>query len=367
VIEQITGSRMKIFVIFFFLFFSNQLGEFVVAQDVENQDNDTEIWIPTPGTTWQLQFTGSIDESYDVQMYDIDMFDTSIATIDSLHSQGRTVICYISAGSWEDWRPDADQFPESVKGNSNGWPGEKWLDIRDIATLGPIMEARMDLCVQKGFDGIDPDNVDAYSNNSGFPLTYQDQLNYNKWLAEKAHDRGLSIGLKNDLAQIRDLVDDFDWTLNEQCFVYKECDMLLPFIINGKAVFQVEYKEDGKTIEEFCPESLHNNFSGILKNLNLDAWQKSCVKVSQEIPSWVKLNAGSWSKGQIDESKFILGIKFMINERLLTSQHTQPNLESKIIPHWFRYNAGWFADGLISDSEYVSGIQYLISKGILVI
>ena len=143
--------------------------------------------------------------------------------------------------------------------------------------------------------------------------------------------------------------------------------MLLPFVINGKAVFQVEYKEDGKTIEEFCPESLQNNFSGILKNLNLDAWQKSCVKVSQEIPSWVKLNAGSWSKGQIDESKFILGIKFMINERLLTSQHTQPNLESENIPHWFRYNAGWFADGLISDSEYVSGIQYLISKGILVI
>jgi len=365
--EQKLSLSLNVFLIFFLLFLSYHFGEFVAAQDMPNPDNDPEIWMPTPGTTWQWQLTGTIDESYDVEMYDVDLFDVSASTVDSLHSQGKKVVCYFSAGSWEDWRPDAAQFPNSVKGNSNGWPGEKWLDIRDIATLGPIMEARMDLCVQKGFDGIEPDNIDGYSNNSGFNLSYQDQITYNKWLAQKAHERGLSIGLKNDLDQVQDLVHDFDWAINEQCAQYNECDMLSPFVDNGKAVFQVEYIEDGKTIEKFCPESLQNNFSGILKNFDLDAWQKACVKFSQEIPSWVKLDAGSWSKDQIDDSKFIQGIKFMINEGLLTSQPAQPNFASQKIPYWFRNNAGWFADDLISDSEYISGIQYLISNQIAII
>jgi hypothetical protein len=110
----------------------------VAAQDMPNPDNDPEIWMPTPGTTWQWQLTGTIDESYDVEMYDVDLFDVSASTVDSLQSQGKKVVCYFSAGSWEDWRPDAGDFPNSVKGNSNGWPGEKWLDIRDIAVTLPL-------------------------------------------------------------------------------------------------------------------------------------------------------------------------------------------------------------------------------------
>lgn len=42
------------------------------------------------------------------------------------------------------------------------------------------MQARLDLAVQKGCDGVEPDNVDGYQNNSGFPLTAQDQLAYNR-------------------------------------------------------------------------------------------------------------------------------------------------------------------------------------------
>ena len=145
---------------------------------------------------------GNIDTSFNVQMYDIDLFDTPKSTIDTLHGQGRVVICYFSAGSWEDWRPDAADFPANVKGNSNGWPGEKWLDIRNIAALSPIMQARLDLAVDKGCDGVEPDNVDGYNNKTGFPLTGNDQLTYNRWLADQAHARGLSVGLKNDVEQV---------------------------------------------------------------------------------------------------------------------------------------------------------------------
>lgn len=90
------------------------------------------------------------------------------------------------------------------------------------------MRARLDECAGKGFDGIEPDNMEAYTNDTGFPLTYEDQLTYNIWLAEEAHARGLSIGLKNDGEQVNNLLSFFDWALTEDCFAYEWCEELLP-------------------------------------------------------------------------------------------------------------------------------------------
>jgi hypothetical protein len=206
-------------------------------------------------------------------MYNIDLFDNSASVVNQLHQQGRVAVCYFSAGSWEDWRPDAGAFPAAVKGKSNGWPGEKWLDIRRLDILGPIMEARLDLCVEKGFDGIEPDNIDGYTNNTGFPLSAADQLTYNKFLADAAHARGLSIGLKNDVDQVRDLEPWFDWAINEECAAYQECGKLSPFITAGKAVFHVEYDLD---LDQFCPTTTALGFSSLKKNLDLDAWRQTC-------------------------------------------------------------------------------------------
>jgi hypothetical protein len=83
------------------------------------------------------------------------------------------------------------------------WPGEKWLDVRQIDTLAPIMRSRLDLCKSKGFDAVEADHVDGYSNSSGFPLSAEDQLRYNRFLASKAHARGLSIGLKTTSTKSR--------------------------------------------------------------------------------------------------------------------------------------------------------------------
>jgi len=95
---------------------------------------------PKVDTTWQWQLQGEINKSYNVEVYDIDLFDTNTSVIDSLHQKGKKVICYFSAGSWEDWREDKDDFPSSVLGNDmDGWEGEKWLDISNEA-LHPIME-----------------------------------------------------------------------------------------------------------------------------------------------------------------------------------------------------------------------------------
>ena len=83
--------------------------------------------------------------------------------------------------------------------------------------LAPIIEARLDLCRAKGFDSADADNLDGYANTTGFPLTADDQLAFNVFVANAANARGLSIALKNDLGQIPQLVAYYDWSLNEQC------------------------------------------------------------------------------------------------------------------------------------------------------
>jgi endo-alpha-1,4-polygalactosaminidase (GH114 family) len=238
-------------------------------------------WQPSHGTSWQWQLTDlPVNQSFDVDVYDIDMFDNDASTVAALHAQGRVVLCYISVGSWEDWCPDADQFPPEVLGNDyEGWPGEKWLDIRRIDLLAPIMRARLDLCRAKGFDGVEPDNVDGYTNDTGCPFTYQDQLTYNIWLADEAHARGLSIGLKNDEAQAADLVSYFDWAMTEDCFADEWCEEMAPFTDIGKVVFAAEYTNQ-LTVKQFlnqvCPQADVMNLDAILKHRDLDAWRLAC-------------------------------------------------------------------------------------------
>jgi hypothetical protein len=208
------------------------------------------IWHPSPAAPihWQWQIGTPFTMSHvlpNVTVYDIDAFDTSASIVQSLHNLGCIVIAYFSFGTWEDWRPDQAQFPASVKGsNVEGWAGEKWLDIRSDA-VKTIMAARLDLAKSKGFDAIEPDNIDGYDNKNGFSLKAIDQINYNLWIATQCHLRNLSVGLKNDIGQIPDLVNAFDWALNEECSQYNECDALLAFINANKAVFQVEYSTTG--------------------------------------------------------------------------------------------------------------------------
>jgi uncharacterized protein (TIGR03437 family) len=237
-------------------------------------------WIPPQQTSWQWQLTGPVDLSVNAAVYDIDLFTTDASVVQQLHQRGRRAICYVSVGTYEPFRPDSGQFPAAVRGRRvSGFPDETWLDIRRLDVLAPIMEARLDLCKAKGFDAVEPDNVDGYDNNSGFDLTYADQLAYNRYIAKIAHDRGLSVGLKNDLGQVPDLVDEFDWALNEQCFQYDECNTLARFINAGKAVFHVEYELEAA---EFCPAANAMQFNSLEKNYDLGASGTPCRAAAVE-------------------------------------------------------------------------------------
>lgn len=236
----------------------------------------SDWWHPAPGLSWQWQLGDEVDPSYQVDVYDIDLYaDQSI--IDSLHKRGIKVICYISVGSWENWRPDADQFPEEVLGRDyEGWKGEKWLDIRRLDLLTPIMRQRFDLCSEKGFDAIEPDNMEIYTNRTRFPLTYQDQLTYAIWLASEAHSRGLAIGQKNAPDMTADLVNLYDFAITEDAHYYGWADELIPYIKAGKPVFAAEYTDMDVDFKAACRWGSSEKFSFILKNRDLDAWFQSC-------------------------------------------------------------------------------------------
>lgn len=234
-------------------------------------------WIPSQGISWQIQFQGTLDLTVSASMYEIDGEDSTAATVAALHQAGRRVACYINAGAWEEWRSDAGSFPPAVIGNDYaGWPGEKWLDVRQLPILAPILRARLDDCARKGFDAVEPDNVDGYQQNTGFPISNEDQLTFNRFLATEAHARGLSIALKNDFDQAGDLADDFDWALSESCFKYGECGKLEPFLQRGKAVLDIEYTEEGMSTSDFCAEASSLKISAILKHRSLDAWRQAC-------------------------------------------------------------------------------------------
>jgi len=229
-------------------------------------------WTPKPGTPWQWQLSTPVDLTVDVPIYDIDGFTNDAGVVRALHQKGRKVICYVEVGSAEDYRPDYHQWPTAVLGKPNGWPGERWVDVRAPKLLGPVLSKRFDMCRDKGFDAVEPDIMDGYANDTGFPISAADQLAFNRYVARLAHDRGLSVALKNDVDQVGQLAADFDFSVDEECFQYQECDRLSPFVSAGKAVLHVEYASG----TAFCATTTRLKFSSMRKNKGLDAARWPC-------------------------------------------------------------------------------------------
>lgn len=130
---------------------------------------DQLLWRPQVNSTWQIVLSDPIklpssasSITPNVEIFDIDLFENPKETIDALHRLGKKAIAYFSAGSYEPERPDAKEFQSKDLGKKmDGWPKEKWIDIRS-ENVRRIMSNRIELAAQKGFDAIDPDNVDGY-------------------------------------------------------------------------------------------------------------------------------------------------------------------------------------------------------------
>jgi hypothetical protein len=225
-------------------------------------------WHPGAHPTWYWQLQGTINNKESASIYDVDGFDTSAAEVARLHALGKRVVCYIDVGTWENWRPDAKQFPKRVLGNGDGWPGERWLDIRQLRILEPIMTRRFEMCARKGFDGLEPDNIDSQGNDPGFLITLKQQKRYAIWVAGEAHKLGLAVFQKNDPEQAAVLAPYFDGVISEQCNEYQECGSWRPYLRAGKPVLNAEY--DKSLYPGFCKADRRAGIAGALFGLALD-------------------------------------------------------------------------------------------------
>jgi endo-alpha-1,4-polygalactosaminidase (GH114 family) len=237
------------------------------------------LWKPAPSTTWQWDLGGKLSQfNVAADVFDIDGFENGAAEVAKLHSLGKKVICYISVGTYEPGRPDAKDFPKEALGKY--WPewDETYIDIRSEAVRA-IMKKRLDMCKTKGFDGIEPDNMDMFeggASETGFPLTEADGVAYAKWLAAEAHARGMSIGQKNAASITASIETAYDWALTEDCYVDGWCDDLKRYPSNGKALFMCEYTDRGVDFAAACGAGKAQGFSPILKKRDLDSWVEFC-------------------------------------------------------------------------------------------
>ncbi|KAF2427812.1 endo alpha-1,4 polygalactosaminidase [Tothia fuscella] len=249
-------------------------------------DTRQSIWQPAVGAKVQIVLSNVVTSGTpsDANIFVIDLFDTPVSTISNLKSGGKKVICYFSAGTSENWRPDYKSFTATDQGDAlKDWEGENYVNLKS-ANVVKIMKARIQKAKNAGCNGVDLDNVDAYTTDDGggFGLTQADSVTFMRTMAKSASSLGLSIGLKNAPDILPQVSDVIQWAINEACKAYDECALYDTFL-KTKPVFHIEYAthSDMTTIASvrsaYCQEdTASKRFSTIIKTRALDGWVMYC-------------------------------------------------------------------------------------------
>jgi hypothetical protein len=257
-------------------------------------------WHPRPGITWQLQLRGTIDTATGVGVVVLDPGATSATTIAALHATGTRAVCRLTTGIWDAAQPGAGAYgPALLGGSVDGYANRRYLDLRQLGTLGALIGQRLGLCAALGFDGVDPEGddtvIDAGADGIGFPVTYDAQLAFDRMVIADAHALGLAAGLHTTVLTntterfVTDLLPVTDFALVERCAATEGCAPLGAFPRHGKPVFHAEYLTDypevtpatyQAALTAFCPASKALGFSSILKagtGTGSDAaWRQTC-------------------------------------------------------------------------------------------
>jgi len=135
------------------------------------------------------------------------------------------------------------------------------------------------------------------------------------------------------------------------------------------SAFGLVYGKDGSweintESDDFAFAKNSDEIMLMIKSLSVES---TPTKSATAIPGWIKNNAEWWADGVIDDSSFLQGIQFLINEGIMVIPSTEASgsSDSQGVPAWVKNNAGWWADGVIDDNSFVSGIQYLVKVGII--
>lgn len=179
---------------------------------------------------------------------------TVVARDSSAQPVGEYAICYVNAfqtqpgrlGWWRAHHPDLLLRHRGRLVADANWPDEVLLDIGtrvNRRALARITDRSFRVCAGKGFDAVEPDNLDSWTRSRG-QLRRPDAVAYSRLLVRRAHTRGLAIAQKNavSLAQRRGVVG-WDFAVAEECQVYRECDRFTRAY--GGAVIEIEYHDAG--------------------------------------------------------------------------------------------------------------------------
>ncbi len=229
------------------------------------------FWQPYPKTSYQIQVSGDIKTDLPVKVFILDGYKAPQAIIDKLHDANKKVICQVSLGTVVKGTEDFNVLTEEMIGRK-AIGDSVYVDIKS-PTVMKVIENRLVDMSKKKCDGIDGTDAQNWNEQTGFTITKEDQIRYNVWIVNKAHEYGLSMGLHNDADQVTDLVDYYDFAVNDECVRLNECEKYLPFVENNKAVFTVEYTGNK---DEICPYANEMELSVVFKSPQLGSEYQAC-------------------------------------------------------------------------------------------
>lgn len=264
---------------------------FIACVSCSSETDKKEAVIEEPANYYQPQIGDTFEwrlndislsevSQYNCKIIDIDAFSATKELVAAFHAKGIKVIAYVSVGTIENYRPDANLLPAEIIGKVYPeWPDERFLNLREIQKMKAFITSRFDMIKEKGFDGIEPDNIDAYNAENGFKLTLNDTKLFCEWIIEEAHNRQLSIGQKNTEELVPLLHKKFDWVLTEDLFDENNPNDYATYIADGKPVFCAEYTDVMSTAHfntTVCPKATQLKYFAFLKERDLNQWTHLC-------------------------------------------------------------------------------------------
>jgi hypothetical protein len=230
---------------------------------------------PTPEMSMQIQLSGELDDSLDVDLYDIDLHTNSASDFAALRRAGRFVACYFSAGTLEGWRGDGDGLPAAAIGNAHQqYPSERWLDVGNSA-VRELMRSRIELAQSKGCHAIQPANLAVFAADSGLSVTSPENEEFARYLATTAHALGLSVAWSDEPDLFAGVEQVFDWGLAIQCIEFGRCEAWSNFRNAGKAVFVIEIGDENDA-SRVCPAAETLGLPAIIKDNGYTAFRVGC-------------------------------------------------------------------------------------------
>jgi hypothetical protein len=228
-------------------------------------------------------------------VYDIDGIDNGASTVTALHHRGDKVICYIEVGAAGIYYSAAEEHipvtyyaqlkaARDLGGNVPGYP-ENYLNINAASTVRIIESMIRRQCAAKGFDAVEPDIDDSYTDRTGYKITEKENERFDKRLGAYAHSLGLAWGQKNgdnDPAFSKALEPTTDFLLDEECNFYQTCGIVTPpYLKAGKLVLNAEYTDNwgsntAKDLRKFCAADISARIDGTLFTSALAGQRNTC-------------------------------------------------------------------------------------------